>query len=192
MASHKQDAIMAVPRARFQTPRAMKKTMKAVNKVVPSTARFGAGMTNDANDGSFATRRQSNKKQKRSLERRPFEKFSAGLKFQQVGDRHTRDFAQSFPGQKRLVGRDQNIRKRQQPREDVILKDAAGQIFKEDAFFLLVDIQRHPADMAGLEGFYQGPGVNQFTATGIENDDALFHAGKRVGVEQVNRLWGER
>ena len=37
----------------------------------------------------------------------------------------------------------------EQPRQDIVLQDLAGEVLEEDAFFLLVNVQRHAAEASG-------------------------------------------
>jgi hypothetical protein len=46
--------------------------------------------------------------------------------------------------------RDQNIPKRQQPRQVVILKDLAGKVFEKNASFFFIDVETHTTDLARL------------------------------------------
>ena len=85
-----------------------------------------------------------------SLQRRPLQERFAGGEPLDVLHRGAGDIVQGLARQERLVCRDEHVGERQQSRQYVVLNDLAGEVLEEDAFLLLVNIQRHPAQAAAF------------------------------------------
>jgi hypothetical protein len=66
------------------------------------------------------------------------------------------DVAQRLLGEEGLVGGDQHVGERQQPREDVVLDDPVGEVLEEQVALLLVDVEREVADPTVLERLDDG------------------------------------
>ena len=75
--------------------------------------------------------------------------------------------------------------KRQQSRQDVVLNDLAGEVLEEDTLLLLIDVQRHPAQVATLQGPDQGQGVDELPAADVDEHRPRLHQ-----VEGVRRAPG--
>ena len=54
-----------------------------------------------------------------------------------------------------------HIWKGEQTGQFVIVQDLSREIFKENAFLFLVDIQRNATDVSALQGLDEGPGMNK-------------------------------
>jgi len=72
------------------------------------------------------------------------------------------------------------------------LQGGVRQIFEEHAFFALVHIQTHAADLAGFERDQQGFGIDQAATAGVDDDRAALHAKERLGVNHVMRFRRQR
>ena len=54
-----------------------------------------------------------------------------------------------------------HIWKGEQTGQFVIVQDLSREIFKENAFLFLLDIQRNAAHVSALQGLDEGPGMNK-------------------------------
>src|SRR5687767_12274820 len=71
------------------------------------------------------------------------------------------DFTQRLVSQKRLMRRNEHVRKAQEPREQIIRKRLVGQVFEEDTFLLLVNIECDAAEFSCLERRNQRGSVHE-------------------------------
>ncbi len=99
---------------------------------------------------------------------------------------------QRLVGEKSLVRGDEHVGEGQQQVEFVVLQYLAGVVLEKQALLLLVNIQRHAAEMPGFEVPDERRGVDQLAATGVHDVGAGLHARDAVGVEQMVRLGRER
>ena len=56
----------------------------------------------------------------------------------------------------------------------------------------LIDVQAGSLNLAALEARHQCVRVHQAAATGVHHDDAVFHLGDRVGIDDVVGLVRQR
>ena len=91
--------------------------------------------------------------QHRTLHERP-----PAIHRHEIGDSRARDVRQRLASEERLVGGDEHVRKYEQPRQLIVLQHPIGQVFEEDTFLLLVDIQCHAAEASGFERLDQRRG----------------------------------
>ena len=95
------------------------------------------------------------------------------------------DFAEGVVGEEGLVAGDEDVGEGKQAGKQVVLEDLGGAVFKKEAGLLLVDVDGEVADVALLQAADDGGGVENSTAAGVDEKDALFHLGKGVVVDQV-------
>src|SRR5215475_14791227 len=72
------------------------------------------------------------------------------------------------------------------------MQDLTRQIFKEYAFFFLIDIQRNPPNVAALQSFDQGFGMNKAAAANVDENDSGFHLGQAFGIDDAIGLGRQR
>src|SRR6478736_1486505 len=70
-----------------------------------------------------------------------FERGPAFAERSDVRARDPGDFVEGFPRQEGLVGRDQHVREREQPREFVVVKNLPGEVLEKNPLLLLIDIE---------------------------------------------------
>src|SRR5215468_9262654 len=109
-----------------------------------------------------------------------------------IGERRLRDVFQSFFGEETLVAGDDDVRKGEQAREDIILDDLIRQIFKEEIGLFLINVQAEIPYPARLQCFNHRLRINQCAAARIDQHDAGFHLAERLGANQVTRLRSQR
>ena len=87
---------------------------------------------------------------------------------------------------------DEHVGEREQPRQFVVVQHLAGKVLVEDAFLLLVNVQRHTAKAAGLQRLDQGRGVNQRAPADVDEDGAGLHQAEGFAPDDVLCLRGQR
>src|SRR6266540_966890 len=127
-----------------------------------------------------------------SLRRNLVHRSMTMLESGDVGERRLRDVFQGFFSEKALVASDDDVRKCEQAREDVIPDDLIRQVFKEEIGLFLINVQAEIAYLAGLQSFDHRLRINQCAAARVDQHDAGFHLAERLGVNQVTRLRRQR
>jgi hypothetical protein len=106
--------------------------------------------------------------------------------------RGLRNIAQRVIGQVRHVRRHDDVGKRHQATERVVLQHVGGTVTVEDRRLVLVDVERSAADLSALDALDKCLRVDQPAATGIDDQRAAFHPGDRFRVHHVLGFLGQR
>src|SRR5215475_2301426 len=109
-----------------------------------------------------------------------------------IGERRLRDIFQGFFGEETLMAGDDDIRKGEQAREDIIPDDLIGQIFKEEIGLFLINVQAEIPYPTRLQSFNHRLRINQCAAARVDQHDAGFHLAERLGANQMTRLRSQR
>ena len=102
------------------------------------------------------------------------------------------NFVKGVIGEEGLMSGNEDVGEGEKSGEDVIGQDIGGVVGKEEAGFLLVDIDGEPANVAAFESGNDCVGVKNRPAAGVDEDDPFFHSGESGGVDQMARGGEER
>lgn len=105
-----------------------------------------------------------------------------------IADRCLGDVVQRVLRQEGLVGGDDDVGHGDQPGQQVVAEDVAGQVPEEDVQLLLIYVKAGRADFAGLDALQKRLRVDERPAGGIQDHHALFHTGNGVCVDHVTGL----
>ena len=114
------------------------------------------------------------------------------FEFGDVADGRGSDVLQCFAREERLMAGNDDIRKRQQPREHVVGNDQAGAVFEKDLLFFFVNVESEIANLPALQCSDYGDSVQQPSTTGVDEHDAGFHFLNRSRVNHAFVLGSER
>ena len=87
---------------------------------------------------------------------------------------------------------DDHVRERDEALDHVIGDDGARQVLEEEVGLLLVDVDRNPAELAGLERLDCCLRVDQTAAARIDQQGTSFDSGQRASVDDVIGLAASR
>ncbi|MNL12556.1 hypothetical protein D3C87_1334280 [compost metagenome] len=90
------------------------------------------------------------------------------------------------------MGRDDDVRERQQPRQNIVLQRQVGPILEEQLRLFFIHIQPQITQLPALEGVNQRGRVHQATATGIDQHCPRLHVRQGFAVDQMLALIVER
>ena len=107
--------------------------------------------------------------------------------YSRFGDARKRLFRQ-----KRLVGRDDDIRHGQKPRKDVVLDDVSRKVAEKDVRFLLIYVETRRADLSLFDAVKKRFRVDERTARCVEQNDPFFEFFHRGGIDEVFGFCRER
>ena len=85
-------------------------------------------------------------------------------KVPEIGECGIGNIRECFFGKECLMGGDDDVRHRNQARENIIRNNMSGEVLKEDIRLLLVDIQTSGTDNTGFDAIEECFRVNQCTA----------------------------
>lgn len=113
------------------------------------------------------------------------DEFQSQFEVLDILQRDLRNLLKRFARQKSLMRSHENIGKREQSSEYVILKDLVGQIIEEDSFFLFINIQSSSPEVPRLQGFHEGCRIDQRASSRIEKNHSWFRLGKYRSIDHV-------
>ena len=102
------------------------------------------------------------------------------------------DVAFRLGREERLVRGHDHVRERHEAGEDVVEHGAVGPVLEEIVGLLLVDVEPGGADPPALQAVHERGAVDEASAAGVDEHDALLHHGDGFVVDHVVVLRRER